>query len=255
MVPNAERHDNALFNLEEVFEAEDYLYFYSQALTEARTEAEVAALVKYLELDQPASILDLACGFGRHTNRLAALGHRMTGIDLTPGFLEIARRDAQARGVQVEYRQGDMRDLDDQEKFERVMLVFTAFGYFEDEGNLLVLKNVARALKPGGLFVFDIQNRDVYLKHIAPAFVIEKEGNFMIDRISFDPISGRSENRRIVLRDGKRKDKPFSIRLYNATEIRELLGRAGLAVHQVYNGWEGTPLSADSRRMVIVARK
>ena len=85
------------------------MYFYGEQLTDERTEREVSALVSLLELDSPKKILDLACGFGRHTNRLAALGHTMTGIDLTPGFLDIARLDAFQRKVEVQYQQGDMR--------------------------------------------------------------------------------------------------------------------------------------------------
>src|SRR4030043_1648229 len=99
------------FDCAAVFDIDDYLYFYSEALTDERTDMEVNALVRLLELDQPKKILDLACGFGRHKNRLAVMGHKMTGIDLTEGFLKLARQDAVARGVQVNYQQGDMRQL------------------------------------------------------------------------------------------------------------------------------------------------
>ncbi len=82
------------FDCAAVFDVDDYLYFYSESLTDERTEKEVNALIKLLALDRPKKILDLACGYGRHTNRLAVMGHTMTGVDITPGFLEIARRDA-----------------------------------------------------------------------------------------------------------------------------------------------------------------
>ncbi len=243
------------FDFDEVFEVDDYLYFYSDMLTDERTEAEVAAIQGYLELDHPMSILDLACGFGRHANRLAALGHQVTGIDRSPGFLEIARQDAARRGVQVDYRQCDMRAIQFSDAFDRVMLAFTAFGYFEDDENLLVLKKIQEALKPGGLLIFDTLNRDTFLKIILPYIVTEKEGNLMIDRNSFDSATGRSFNRRITIRDGVRKDKPFFVRLYNPNEITELLRKANLEMYQVYGGWESQPVSAESRRMVIIARK
>ena len=243
------------FDAEAVFQVDDYLYFYADMLTPERTDAEVAALAQALALDRPMRILDLACGFGRHTNRLAALGHHMTGIDLMPGFLDIARRDAAERGVQVDYRQGDMRDLDFDAQFDRVMLLFTAFGYFDDAGNLRVLERIARALKPGGLIALDVPNRDVTAKTVPPYMVTEKDGNLMIDRNSFDSISGRSTNRRIVIRDGVRRDKAFSVRLYNATEIRDLLQRAGLEIQGLYAGWDLAPVTLDSRRLVVVARR
>jgi SAM-dependent methyltransferase len=171
-----------------------------------------------------------------------------------PGFLEIARQQAAAMDVQVDYRQGDMRQLDFEQQFDRVLLLFTSFGYFEDDVNRKVLENIARALRPGGLLGFDIPNRDTTLKEVPSAHVTDKDGNLTIDRLSFDPLSGRLHNRRIVIRDGIRKDKPFSIRLYSATEIRDLLDRAGLRVAKIVDN-EGQPLSALSRRMVIVAKK
>jgi SAM-dependent methyltransferase len=244
----------APFDLSAVFEVDDYMYFYGDDLTDERSEAEVASLVELLELDSPKKILDLACGFGRHANRLAALGHAVTGVDLTPGFLEIARSQAAAMGVHVYYRQGDMRHISFREEFDRVLLLFTGFGYFEDDENVQVMDAIARALKPGGLLRFDIPNRDVVVKTLPAAEVIDKGADLMINRLSFDPLSGRFHNRRIVVRDGVRKDKPFSIRLYNANEIRDLLNRVGLEVYKML-GYDGQPLSGDSRGLVIVARK
>ncbi|OGN91170.1 MAG: methyltransferase type 11 [Chloroflexi bacterium RBG_13_48_10] len=243
------------FDVEAVFDVDDYLYFYRESLTDQRTEAEVNALVSLLELDPPMEILDLACGFGRHANCLAALGHTVTGIDLTPGFLEIARQDAEKRNVSVIYQQGDMRLITFDDKFDRLMLLFTSFGYFTDEENLQVLINARRALKPGGLLIFDTLNRDALLKDMRPYSVIEKDGNLMIDRLSFDGLQGRFYNNRIVIRDGVRKDKPFFIRLYNPNEIETMLTQAGLKLHHIFAGLEGKEFSSDARRMVVIARK
>ena len=243
-----------LFSLEDVFEVEDYLFAYGDELTDARSDAEVSWVVKLLEIDRPVRILDLACGFGRHALRLAALGHTVTGVDYTPGFLALARQKAAEMGVQVDFRQGDMRQVSFVNEFDRVLLLFTSFGYFEDSENEQVIKNMARALKPGGWLMFDVQNRDTVLKDLPPADVIEKGGDLLINRLSFDALTGRFHNRRIVVRDGIRKDKPFSIRLYNATEMRDLLERAGLVDHRLL-GEDDKPLSARSRRMVVMARK
>lgn len=238
-----------------VFDVDDYLYFYSEALTDERTDQEVDALVRLLLLDQPKKILDLACGFGRHTNRLAKLGHKMTGVDITHGFLEIARQDAMQKNVNVDYLQNDMRTIKFDHEFDGVLLLFTAFGYFSDTENLQVLINIANALISGGALIFDIPNRDTFLKRMQPCFVVEKDGNMMIDRMSFDSLHGRSYNRRIVFRDGSRKDKPFSFRLYNPNEITALITRAGLVLEHIYGDWELQELTTESSRLVVIARK
>ncbi len=243
------------FDFDAVFDVDDYIYFYEDSLTEERSEAEVAGLVKIAELDTPLKILDIPCGMGRHTIRLAALGHIMTGIDLYPGFLDIARKEASIHGVQVDFRQGDMRYLDLEAQFDRVMMLFTSYGYFEDDDNFHVLENVARALVPGGLFVLDIPNRDIFMKNMPPVFIVEKNNDLMIDRLSFDTRTGRMYNNRIVIRDGVRKDKPFFVRHFSLSEITSWLKQAGLETVQTYEGYGGEPFKADSRRIIVVAKR
>ncbi len=243
------------FDNSAVFDVEDYMYFYTDMLTPEIADKQVAFILQELGLSVPVEILDLACGFGRHANRLAAFGHHLTGIDLMPGFLQIALREANNLNLQVAYHQGDMRQIEYNEQFDVVLLLFTAFGYFEDDENQQVLVRIARALKPGGFFVFDTHNRDVILKGLRPSIITEKEGNLMIDRLEFDSLTGRLCNRRIVIRNGVRRDKPFFVRLYNPSEICDLLSRAGLRVEKMYGGWDGEPVSADARRMIVIARK
>ncbi len=244
-----------VFDFEAVFEPDDYLYFYEDRLTDERTNKEVEFLIKELKLDKTMKILDLACGYGRHTNRLAEKGFNVIGVDINPGFLEIAKRDAKEKGIKVEYIQEDMRKISYKEEFDRILLLFTSFGYFEDEENFKVLENIARALKPGGLFCFDTLNRDIFLKNFLPYIVVEKGNDLMIDRNTFDSITGRLYTQRIVIRNGKRKDKPFFVRLYNPTEIRDLLKRAGLSICNMYSDFDSKSFTNDSRRMVIIAKK
>jgi SAM-dependent methyltransferase len=243
------------FDYDAVFEVDDHMYFYGDALTDERSDIEVAGLVQIAGLDTPLRILDIPCGFGRHSNRLAALGHHVTGVDLYPGFLDIARRDTETRGVQVDFCQGDMRHLHFKAEFDRVLMLFTSFGYFEDVDNYRVLENVAHALIPGGLFILDIPNRDAFIKNMPPSLVTEKNGDLMIDRGSFDTLTGRWHNRRIVIRNGIRKDKPFFVRLFNPSEIHEWLKRAGLEIIQIFSGYDAQPISAEARRMIVVAKR
>ena len=205
--------------------------------------------------DKSMRILDLACGHGRHAIGLAALGYNVTGIDINQGFLEVARKDARNKGLSIKFICRDMREIKFKQEFDRVLLLFTSFGYFVDEDNLKVLENIANALKPEGLFCFDTFNRDVFLKNFLPYIVLEKGNDLMIDRNTFDSATGRVYNKRIVIRNGKRRDKPFFVRLYNPTEIRDLLRKVRLTILKIYGDWDAKPITTDSRRMIIIAKK
>jgi SAM-dependent methyltransferase len=153
-VMNLEQNND--FDFIAVFNIDDYLYFYLDFLPDDMADHQIEFLLNLLRPDRPLKILDLACGFGRHANRLAGFGHQVTGIDLPPGFLDITRQDSRAQKVQVEYRQDDMRNLNAVEQYDLVHSLFISFGYFDDEENRKVLQNISRSLKTDGRFVLDI---------------------------------------------------------------------------------------------------
>lgn len=233
---------------------QDYLYFYGPQMAPERTEAEVDLIWQLLELKPGMKVLDLACGHGRITNLLAKRDCVMTGLDATDLFLQQARCDAAEQGVTVEYLKGDMRSLPWTDQFDCVVNWFTAYGYFSDDENRQVLREVYRALKPGGKFLLEHQNRDQILKHFQPAFVTEREGNYLIDRNRYNVLTGCTENERIIVRDGRVRKLQFFVRLFSYTELRDWLLQTGFQRVEGY-GHTGEALKLDSRRMILVAYK
>lgn len=127
-----------------VFAVDDYLYFYSDILTLESTEVQMDFLHRELALDNTAEVLDLACGYGRHSNLLVALGCNVSGIDSSSEFLEIAKSDAIAKGVKVNYMQQDMRELALIERFDCILMLFTSFGLAVDNDNETVISRLQR---------------------------------------------------------------------------------------------------------------
>ena len=122
-----------------------------------------------------AAILDLACGQGRIAVPLAQRGYRVTGLDLSEQLLDVARAAADAAGVIVEWHRADMRDIPAEwaGRFDYIINIFTAFGYFEDEAeNQRVLAGVARALKPDGRFLIESMNRDGVMGALPRAWLV-----------------------------------------------------------------------------------
>lgn len=135
------------FDFENTFNVEEYLYFYKDILAK-RITREIDFLKQYTELNRPLEILDLACGYGRHTNILAQMGHHVTGIDSSQSFLKVAQEEAYKLGVKVNYVSHDMRNIDYNESFDRIYVLFTSIGYFDDTQNEKVFRNIFNALRP-----------------------------------------------------------------------------------------------------------
>jgi 2-polyprenyl-3-methyl-5-hydroxy-6-metoxy-1,4-benzoquinol methylase len=219
-------------DFEALFEADNYLYFNQHhLLTEERTRVELQFLRERLDLRAETSLLDLACGHGRHANVLAKESRLVVGLDTNPRFLEIARAQATSEGIgNVTYINRDIRQLDYLAEFECVTMLNTVFGLFRDDENTALLRRINRALKPSGQLCFDGINRDTILVDFQPDYIFEKDGNLLLDRCSFNERTGRMTNRRIYLKDGRTTNANFSIRLYNYTEIAALLAAARFPV-------------------------
>ena len=242
-----------VFDAAAVFD-DDYLYFYEPLLSEERSDAE-AELIWTLAGVQPGDrVLDLASGHGRLSNRLAARGADVVGFDVTPSFLDRARKDAAAAGLDVEYVQGDMRKLPWTAEFDVVVNWFTAFGYFDDDTDRAILAGVNHALRPHGRFLLEMNHGANLMRRFLPAITHRVGNDTVFDEHTYDPITGRVGTRRTVLRDGRVRTFEFSVRVFAFPELRDWLHAAGFSTVEGFDG-SGADLSDVSARMIVRATK
>jgi SAM-dependent methyltransferase len=231
---------------------EDYLWFWESELDDERSDRDAELAWRLLGLEPGAEVLDLACGHGRIANRLAAQGARVTGLDATPLFLELARRDADGRRVEVEYVEGDMRELPWESRFDAVLNWFTAFGYQDDDELRSILAGVRRALRPDGRFALETLSLPALMERFRPFEVTERDGDFLLELRGFDTIRSRSETEYVAIRRGEVRRYRASIRLFGFAELRDWLLAAGFARVEPF-GSDGEPLTAEQQRMVALA--
>ncbi len=105
----------------------------------------------------PRSLVDLACGTGSSALPFAARGYRVAGVDLSPAMLEIARKKANSRGLDVNFYKQDICFLELPEKYDLALLFQDGFNYITDEKSLSrAIEQVHAALQPASLFIFDL---------------------------------------------------------------------------------------------------
>lgn len=236
---------------------DDYLYFYGPMFSAERNEADTQRVVEALGLEPGERVLDAPCGHGRMSNLLAERGMEVTGLDATPAFLDIARRDAEARGVQVAYHVGDLRDLGTVETFDAAICWFTSFGYFDDEGNRAVLSQFADHLRPGGRLGIEMLHHDGFVRSFtAPPFSapLYRGNDVMIDSARFDPVTGRVITERIIYRDREIRRTEHQIRLPTIPEFDVWLADAGFSKRS-FHGPDGDPPTVDDMRLIVVAAR
>jgi SAM-dependent methyltransferase len=240
------------------FFGEDYLQIYGPILSPKRTAQEVEGIINLLALSPGSSLLDLCCGHGRLAIPLAQRGYQVTGQDLSEVFLQHAQTEAEAQGVQVRWVHGDMRDIPFENEFDAVINIFTAFGYLENEGeDQKVLFQVHKALKPGGQFLLETRHHEGLIRYFSPHGIDRyQDGLIVLEERQFDLLTSRT-NVLVTMfyPDGRRKEYSHSVRAYTLTELAHMLGEAGLQVQAYYGGLDGSKLTVDSHRLVVVARR
>ncbi len=236
----------------------EYLELYAHR-DENEAERHVAFVEKVMLVPNhpgPRAVLDLACGAGRHTEKLRRHGFRALGVDLSLTLL------AQAPGLPR--TAGDMCRLPFKSaSFDWVLNFFTSFGYFETERqNFQVLEEIERVLAPGGRFLIDLFNREQVIKNLVAEETQERGRYRAVIERWFDPSTERV-NKRIHLHVRDDSEKPGetirtfleSVRAYRPDEVTIGLKWAGLEVESLYGNFERESFQHDSERLILVGRK
>lgn len=245
---------------------EDYLRIYDPFLTPEYTAVEVAAIIRLLGLRPGSSLLDLGCGYGRIAIPLAKAGFRVTGVDTSDFFLDLAKKTARQDRVAVTWKHADMRLLVLPAQVDVVLNMFTSFGYYDDETeDQKTLVQVAKALKPGGTFLFECQHRenvlsqyrDLLLPHSRSHMITRHDdGLVVLEERQFDFVRSRNNvTITLLLPEGGQRQYSHSIRLYTLREFIRMLSVAGLEFTAAYGSLDKRELDVQADRMVVVATK
>ncbi len=221
-----------------------------------RTESEVDRAMKMLRPQGGERVLDLACGSGRHSLELRRRGFEVVGADISPELLEIARSDARDQGLEVEFVEADLRELDFDAEFDIVLsLNDGAIGYFETEAeNLRSFDVISRSLCSGGRHLMQLPNVLYAQEHLPQKSWIS--GSQMIELVEhrWNKRDRYMEGAMIPVRFGEVLDelKPiqFRQRLYTADELREIFANVGMEVATVFHG-SGKPREPTHKQFEI----
>lgn len=185
---------------------------------------------------QPQTLLDVACGEGTFAVAMAKQGFKVTGVDRSPQMLRHAREQALREGVEVDFILQDMRSLAFDAAFDVATCWYDSLNYLLAAADLEgAFAGVRRALKPGGLFVFDMNT--IYglavLWQRYPAHINEDTPeSFEVQRASYDfETNIATAHITGFLREGgmwSRLDEEHHERGYSLSEIRQCLQSAGL---------------------------
>ena len=222
-----------------------------------KAETEIGLLLALLGMTGDETILDIPCGTGRHALELARRGFDVTAVDRTASYLDEARRRARDQNLQVQWVQDDMRKFSRPEAFDVVLNMYTSFGYFQDiADDRAAARGFFEALRPGGRLMMELYGKE----NLAAGFhardwVELDDGRVLLEERTIIDDWRAVRNRWIVYHDGGRFELEFSLRLYGASELVDLLRGVGFSGIRVFGNLEGDPYDEHALRLVVVAAK
>ena len=219
-------------------------------------EEEVKLVVKLLkrhDIKEGSKVLEVGCGNGRIAINLARLGYDVVGIDLSPKYVEDARRRAREYGVNAEFLVGDARVLSRllrSKYFNAIIFYWTSvIGYYDELTDAEILKQCRDlVLSNGKLFILQHANRDYYVHLFSTKelleYVIDMGNYVLIERSKFDILTSKYLSTWSLLKkEGnslvKVTELSTSQRLYSIHELIKLAKEAGWVLEGYYGSLRG----------------
>jgi SAM-dependent methyltransferase len=228
----------------------------------AKIEQHVRWIHEQVLQGQPASILDLACGPGLYTARLARFGHRCQGIDFGPASVAYARE--QSAGLPCTYTLADIRHAEYGGPYELAMLIYGQLNVFRPEEARDILTHACAALKPGGLLLLEPHTyawvRDTVGQ---PHWSAQQRGLFsamphllLVESFWDDALHASTERFFVIdAATGAVTRYALSMQAYTEEDYAQLLHSAGLADIVFHPSLTGAPDASQEGLLAITARR
>jgi ubiquinone/menaquinone biosynthesis C-methylase UbiE len=240
----------------DAFFSDFYLRAYADDERQGEASEQALAAARLSGCPDGGDLIDVPCGFGRHSVPLARAGYRVVGVDRSPALLAEARRRAGGERwpklVRADYRELPFRDA----SFHAAVNLFTSIGYLGDEQDTRALAEIGRVLRPGARLVLEAMHRDLLVRDFREQdWRLLGEGRLLLEQRTFDPASGVTQvTQTLVDGSGERDSRSYSVRVYTATELIAMLTRAGFHEARCYGDLAGAPFGTGTRLVILAAR-
>ena len=218
---------------------------------------------------RPTRILELTCGPGLYTSRLAKRGHECVGIDYAPEPIKHAKETATCEGLACTYRLEDVREAEYGDQYGLVMLLYGQFNVFRRGDARLLLRKAFSALVPDGILLLEPQRFGTIEKYGRAGtswYTCGKGGGLFSDRPhlclseSFWDSEKKASTQRFFVVDaetGNVTRHAMTTEAYTDEELRELLYEVGFENIRLFPSLVGVEASDEiqSGNLAIVGRK
>lgn len=220
-------------------------------------------ICKTAPVDSYRKVIDLGCGPGMYTKRLAKKGYTVTGVDYSKRSIEYAKKEAAQEELDIEYIYQNYLGIEYNNTYDLALMIYCDFGVLSYENSLILLKKVYNTLKTGGRFIFDVFTPKNYEgKEESNNWCIYEGSGFWRagPHMELEAHYIYDDNIRLnqyIIIDSTNKPEVYNIwdHYYTRETITELLEKAGYRNITIYSDVAGKLYDEESKTMCIVVEK
>jgi len=226
-------------------------------LTAERTNQEIDFIESELALLPGARLLDVGCGFGRHSIELARRGYDVVGIDPAAAMITAARERAdKAAALSIEFRQEWGEQFLTEVPFDAAICLFTSLGQITTQGeNSGLVQRIYASLRQEGQFVVEVPQRDATVDQLKPSDRFGDDERFTAVSRQYDPQLQTVTEIFRLLSPEEIQTYTLRYKLYDRAALIALLGQAGFVILATYGDYEGAPLTDEHPFMLMIGQR
>lgn len=204
----------------------------------SRKPESISATLEWMETQVPAGtkrILDLGCGPGLYAVELARMGYDVTGYDFSQNSINYANNQAMKEKLTIRYECMNYLDMTAENEFDTIIMIYCDFGVLSVTEQKQLINNIHRALKPGGMFIFDALN-DRAISKLAPYKTWDvSAGGFwhsepyacLSERLHFPEKNALLDQHTVIRESGECRLYRFWNHLYTLEDVKDLFASNG----------------------------
>lgn len=240
----------------------DFALVYDELMADIPYDAYVDLISIAADGIKGKKIIDVGCGTGLLSVKLAKSGAFVTGIDLSKDMLDIAKKRASDLSMEIEFQEMPMQDIKGAEQFDAAVIAIDSLNYLPDRDSVFdTFNGIYSVLNSGGVLLFDVHST-----FKTDVIFMESPFTFDNDRIAYIWHTEEGDEEHTVLselsffvkEDGglyRRFDERHQQRTFRVFEYVDLLQKAGFTIERIFADWEDEPPHEESERIFYQVRK
>ena len=226
-------------------------------------EASVAWMASRFNLSDGRRVIDLGCGPGLYTSRLARLGATVRGVDFSPRSIRYAREQAEQDGLDIDYHEANYLDCQTDEDFDLATLIMCDFCALSPAQRSSLLVTIDRLLRPEGRVVLDVYSLDAfdqreesasYGKNLLDGFWSSRPYYGFLNTFKYDPQKVILDKYTILEADRSRQIYNW-LQYFSVESLERELLPGGFEIEEVLGDVAGRPLKAQQSEFAVVLKR